>query len=151
MTAAPQARGSFVRDEVQAWLWDYAERELGIQRSALGLELDLASAGVDSLEGVTLVGALERSFGRPIPPTLLWDCRTIGEFLDRLAHLEAAGEAPGDEAPHASRHEFGRYSNPYLSRKVEQLKMDKRFVRGEGCYLFDDGCTITFIRFGSCL
>lgn len=35
-------------------------------------------------------------------------------------------------------HAFTEYVNPYLGKLLTCIKMDKRFVRGEGCYLFDD-------------
>ena len=34
-------------------------------------------------------------------------------------------------------HLFTEYVNPHLGRLLETLNMDKRFVRGEGCYLYD--------------
>nr|PZN73113.1 MAG: aminotransferase III [Bacillota bacterium] len=34
-------------------------------------------------------------------------------------------------------HLFTEYVNPHLGRLLEVLNMDKRFVRGEGCYLYD--------------
>ncbi|MDD2421409.1 MAG: aminotransferase class III-fold pyridoxal phosphate-dependent enzyme, partial [Heliobacteriaceae bacterium] len=34
-------------------------------------------------------------------------------------------------------HPFQQYINPHLGRLLNRLKLDKRFVRGEGCYLFD--------------
>lgn len=34
-------------------------------------------------------------------------------------------------------HLFTEYVNPYLGRLLESINMDKRFVRGEGCYLYD--------------
>lgn len=34
-------------------------------------------------------------------------------------------------------HPFTQFVNPYLGRKLTQLSMDKSFVRGEGCYLYD--------------
>lgn len=35
-------------------------------------------------------------------------------------------------------HPFKEYVNPYLGQLLEQIKLDKKFVRGEGCYLYDD-------------
>lgn len=35
-------------------------------------------------------------------------------------------------------HLFAEYVNPFLGKLLASIKMDKRFVRGEGCYLFDD-------------
>ncbi|MFZ5814290.1 MAG: aminotransferase class III-fold pyridoxal phosphate-dependent enzyme [Bacillota bacterium] len=34
-------------------------------------------------------------------------------------------------------HPFIEYVNPHLGRLLESINMDKRFVRGEGCYLYD--------------
>ncbi len=34
-------------------------------------------------------------------------------------------------------HPFPAYLNPHLGRVLSQLKMDQSFVRGEGCYLYD--------------
>ncbi|MFZ5825209.1 MAG: aminotransferase class III-fold pyridoxal phosphate-dependent enzyme, partial [Bacillota bacterium] len=34
-------------------------------------------------------------------------------------------------------HSFTAYLNPHLGRLLESINMDKRFVRGEGCYLYD--------------
>lgn len=34
-------------------------------------------------------------------------------------------------------HLFTEYVNPHLGRLLEAVNMDKRFVRGEGCYLYD--------------
>src|SRR5690554_5006259 len=33
---------------------------------------------------------------------------------------------------------FSQFVNPYLGKLLNRLEMDKRFVRGEGCYLWDD-------------
>ncbi|MDB4896179.1 MAG: putative class-III aminotransferase, partial [Firmicutes bacterium] len=35
-------------------------------------------------------------------------------------------------------HPFKEYVNPYLGNLLEQINMDKRFIRGEGCYLYDE-------------
>ncbi len=36
-------------------------------------------------------------------------------------------------------HAFSEYVNPHLGKLLGQINMDKRFVRGEGCYLYDAG------------
>jgi acetylornithine/succinyldiaminopimelate/putrescine aminotransferase/acyl-CoA synthetase (AMP-forming)/AMP-acid ligase II/predicted amino acid dehydrogenase/acyl carrier protein len=46
----------------------------------------------------------------------------------------ANGGPPGAESASAA---FRRAVNPELGRVLQQMKMDKTFVRGEGCYLFD--------------
>lgn len=35
-------------------------------------------------------------------------------------------------------HYYKEYVNPYLGQLLENLKMDKSFVKGEGCYLYDE-------------
>jgi len=44
-------------------------------------------------------------------------------------------------------HPFNEYVNPYLGKLLTSIKMDKQFVRGEGCYLFD----ITGNRYLDCI
>jgi acetylornithine/succinyldiaminopimelate/putrescine aminotransferase/acyl carrier protein len=128
------------RDEIRSWVVAYAERELGVERGSVRGELDLAAAGVDSLEAVTLVAALEGWLGKSLPPTLLWDCRTLESFLDDVANVTDGAAVAGErgEPGVKAKHDFTRYVNPYLGRKIEQLKIDKRFVRGDGCHLYDD-------------
>ncbi|MDW7738667.1 MAG: aminotransferase class III-fold pyridoxal phosphate-dependent enzyme [Bacillota bacterium] len=33
---------------------------------------------------------------------------------------------------------FTQYVNPYLGEMLENIKLDQKYVRGEGCYLYDD-------------
>ena len=35
-------------------------------------------------------------------------------------------------------HPFTEYLNPYLGELLHNVALDKTFVRGEGCYLYDD-------------
>lgn len=35
-------------------------------------------------------------------------------------------------------HPFSEFVNPHLGKLLEAIKLNKRFVRGEGCYLYDD-------------
>lgn len=130
---------AFSRDELRTWVLSYAEREFGVTLPEGSTTLDWTSAGVDSVEAVALVGALERHLQRDLPSTLLWDSRTLDGFLDRLLEELKRGEvAHARETVPETKHAFGRYVNPHLERKIEQLKIDKRFVRGEGCFLYDD-------------
>jgi acetylornithine/succinyldiaminopimelate/putrescine aminotransferase/predicted amino acid dehydrogenase len=52
------------------------------------------------------------------------------EVLHRMLSA-VASEADG-------RHLYGVYGNPYLVSLLEAVRMDKRFVRGDGAYLYDD-------------
>jgi acetylornithine/succinyldiaminopimelate/putrescine aminotransferase/predicted amino acid dehydrogenase len=42
-----------------------------------------------------------------------------------------------DAAELAASHPFVRYVNPYLGSWLSRLNLDKQFVRGEGCWLYD--------------
>ena len=40
-------------------------------------------------------------------------------------------------APAAEPHPYARHVNPFLADLLGRLRLDKRFVRGQGCYLYD--------------
>lgn len=46
----------------------------------------------------------------------------------------AATLVPASAEPHL----YARHVNPFLADLLGRLKLDKRFVRGQGCYLYDD-------------
>src|SRR5207249_4061092 len=54
--------------------------------------------------------------------------------------LLAVGSVPGDSGASeaADVHSYARHVNPHLSDLLAKLRLDKRFVRGEGCVLFDE-------------
>jgi acetylornithine/succinyldiaminopimelate/putrescine aminotransferase/predicted amino acid dehydrogenase len=37
-----------------------------------------------------------------------------------------------------SMNKFTRYVNPHLGEMLESIKLDQKYIKGEGCYLFDD-------------
>ncbi len=47
---------------------------------------------------------------------------------------EAIGLIPAAAEPHP----YARHVNPFLADLLGRLRLDKRFVRGRGCYLYDD-------------
>src|SRR5689334_9176452 len=51
--------------------------------------------------------------------------------------LDGAAEARPRSAAPADRHPFEGYVNPSLGAVLRGLKLDKRYVRGEGCWLED--------------
>lgn len=107
------------------------------------LDVDIASIGVDSLEAVQLVCDLERELAHGLPETLLWDSATIGDFVQGvIRHIGTAAKCKDSAGSSAVkdisfRHRYGQYINPYLGRKLEQIKLDKTFVKGQGCYIYD--------------
>ena len=54
-----------------------------------------------------------------------------------LASIARHSPSSVDDLPTHS-HPYGRYVAPYMSFLYSQLGLDKRFVRGEGCYLLDE-------------
>jgi acetylornithine/succinyldiaminopimelate/putrescine aminotransferase/predicted amino acid dehydrogenase len=46
--------------------------------------------------------------------------------------------AVSDSADSDGVHPYARFVNPYLADLLARLRLDKRFVRGEGCELYDD-------------
>jgi len=51
-------------------------------------------------------------------------------------------------------HPFTEYLNPYLGELLHNVALDKTFVRGEGCYLYDDhgnGYLDCIAAYGRCL
>src|SRR4030088_1906143 len=59
--------------------------------------------------------------------------------LNRTVPLANASVHPGPGPEGATDvHPYARYVNPHLADLLAKLRLDKRFVRGEGCELFDD-------------
>src|SRR3954468_12986195 len=48
----------------------------------------------------------------------------------------APPETPADER--VASHPYARHVNPYLADLLSKLRLDKCYVRGEGCELYDD-------------
>ncbi|MFO0724751.1 MAG: aminotransferase class III-fold pyridoxal phosphate-dependent enzyme [Myxococcota bacterium] len=74
---------------------------LEIDAEHLDTETDLAEYGVDSIMAAQLLRALEEKLGRSIPPSLLFEARTISALAARLggAQSEASAAAPEPPAP----------------------------------------------------
>src|SRR2546426_2576853 len=64
------------------------------------------------------------------------------QLLERILSQQSKQAGPSDNVrrqvpPVLGEHAFAEYVNPYLAKVLRGLKLDKRFVRGEGCWLFD--------------
>jgi acetylornithine/succinyldiaminopimelate/putrescine aminotransferase/predicted amino acid dehydrogenase len=57
--------------------------------------------------------------------------------LPVMAVSERPRATAADPVELAAGHPYVRYVNPYLSSWLARLNLDKQFVRGEGCYLYD--------------
>jgi acetylornithine/succinyldiaminopimelate/putrescine aminotransferase/predicted amino acid dehydrogenase len=64
-------------------------------------------------------------------------------LLEQLLSNRATESGPSPQRaeppspPPAKSHPFAEYVNPHLAALLHAFKLDKRFVRGEGCWLYD--------------
>lgn len=130
--------GAGHRGTFRAWLRERVARELGVDPEGAALDAAIENLGIESVELVGLICELEERSGRRIPLELLGGQVTI----DALARYAETGEVlEADPAISGARsdsaHPFIRHVNPSLGRRMEAVGLAKRFVRGEGCYLYD--------------
>lgn len=91
--------------------------------------VSLAELGIDSVQAVGLLCALEQWLGCSLPVDLLSQVQDLQGLVQKLVDMQSTGEG--------SEHPYCQFINPYLAEKLRQLKIDRTFVRGEGCYLYD--------------
>ncbi|HEY5706678.1 MAG TPA: aminotransferase class III-fold pyridoxal phosphate-dependent enzyme [Terrimicrobiaceae bacterium] len=115
-------------EEVNVWLRHYFAHSFGVSVDCS--EMSLAELGIDSIESAGLLLALENWLSRPIPSTFICGVPTIATLTENIMRLQSKS----DEQTHP----YEEFVNPYLARKLKQLKVDRSFVRAEGCYLYDD-------------
>ncbi len=133
--------------EIQGRIIDHLVEELGLSLSSLGPDTHLFDLGVDSIEAAGMAESLEGWLGRPVASTVLWEQPTIGALA---RHLTGDGLRPTPRpvptttargargVPSDAAHPFERVINPPLGRLLEQLGLDRRFVRGQGTMLYDE-------------
>jgi acetylornithine/succinyldiaminopimelate/putrescine aminotransferase/acyl carrier protein len=123
--------------EISDWVRAYLAAVVGLDREAIDASTSLASIGLDSVEAVVLLSDLELWLGRALDAPSLARFSTLGELVTYLANDRQAPRAVEDTAGEDARHAFERWVNPALGRRLRSLRMDKRFVRGEGSWLYD--------------
>lgn len=126
--------------DISSWLAQYLRRRHRIQWN--GECKALADFGIDSLASADLLCALDEELGLNVPNDFLVMCVDTDQLLRAIEDLrrDDAGAANGEGG-------YREFVNPYIARKLEQLKMDRTFTRAEGCHLYDaDGeCYIDFM------
>jgi acetylornithine/succinyldiaminopimelate/putrescine aminotransferase/acyl-CoA synthetase (AMP-forming)/AMP-acid ligase II/predicted amino acid dehydrogenase/acyl carrier protein len=128
--------------ELEQWLIKYVSHGFGLPTMNIERTSRLTDLGLDSVEAALLAGELETFLNRPISATLAWEFPTI-ELMAR--HLAGAPVSMGRPHPHtrelapseARQHPYTEYVNPHLGKLLERFKLDKSFVRGSGCDLYD--------------
>jgi len=117
--------------EITAWLMEYTRSNFQSQWD--GANTSLADLGIDSLTGVDLICALERRFAVSIPADLLTLISTSDDLVDALATMREHRQ--GDVAEASL---YQSFVNPWLAGKLQQLKIDRSFVRAHGPFLYDE-------------
>jgi len=108
-------------DEIAAWLCAAAIRVLETRAGEITPRSRLDTLEMSSLETAAILSELADWLGRPVKNPRLEPAATIADLAASLV-----GEP------------FAEYVNPFLARQLRRLEADKRFVRGEGCTLWDD-------------
>ncbi len=118
------------RAEISAWLARHVLDQQ--QRVWAGQRTVLADFGIDSLSAVELLCALDRWLGVAVPADLLADVAHTDALIDAIEALQNLPALPTDQMS-----DYARCVNPYLAAKLAQLKIDRRFTRADGAWLFD--------------
>ena len=75
------------RDEIQRTLIDIVKKEKDIPDEKLSPETPLADAGIDSLDALTILFAIEEEFHISIPDDKARAMKTFGDMVNVVADL----------------------------------------------------------------
>lgn len=129
--------------EIVDWLKNYLLTNLNVQW--LGQSATLTELGLDSISLSELLVSLEKWLGISIPTEISFQASDIYGLIANLEHLYQASH-DGHINSSVGKRDYKSYINPHLATKLEQLKMDRTFVRALGSYLFDE-CGRSYIDF----
>ncbi len=106
-----------------------------LDEPTLSVDLDapLAHLGLDSVQVMELKAELEGLVGRAVPLATLRDARSLRELVHALDRREAPPPAPVETGD-----PWAEHVNPFVAAQLRALKLDLRYVRGEGCYVEDE-------------
>jgi acyl carrier protein len=86
-------------DSLKSWLIGWLAEEFESDRGQIESSQTFLSIGLDSVQGMSMIGDLEAQLRRRLRPTLTWDYPTIDALAEHLAHRPDVG---GVAAPAAS-------------------------------------------------
>lgn len=72
-------------DSLRSWLVAWLAEALGMDRRQIQPGRAFPNYGLDSLLAMLMVGDLEATFGRRLPPTLAWDYPSVDAMAAHLA------------------------------------------------------------------
>ena len=75
------------RDEIQKTLIEIVRKEKDIPDEKLSPETPLADAGIDSLDALTILFAIEETFHISIPDDKARAMKTFGDMVDTVVEL----------------------------------------------------------------
>jgi acyl carrier protein len=84
--------GLMERSEIAETLVALVKKEKDIADDNLSPETVLADAGIDSLDSLTILFAIEEHFKISIPDTRAREIKTFGDMIDAVAELLPAGQ-----------------------------------------------------------
>ncbi len=96
---------------------------------------DLYALGIDSVEALSLVAEIEEVFDCSLDENDLWDLETVGDLVAMVTG-NRAGASQDSAIACAGEHDFARYVNPHLARRMSRLFMDHAFDRAQGASLY---------------
>ncbi len=73
------------RDEIEQALIEIVGREKKLDTAALKRDTLLADAGIDSLDALTILFAVEEKFSISIPDSTARAIKTVGDLVDAVA------------------------------------------------------------------
>lgn len=130
--------------EIKDWLKSYLLTNLNVNWSGQGATL--MELGLDSIALSELLVSLEKLLSISIPAEIGFQVSDIHSLIADLERLYQVSHSDPIDPAGGKERNYKSYVNPYLATKLEQLKIDRTFVRAQGAYLFDE-CGRSYIDF----
>jgi acetylornithine/succinyldiaminopimelate/putrescine aminotransferase/acyl-CoA synthetase (AMP-forming)/AMP-acid ligase II/predicted amino acid dehydrogenase len=127
--------GTAGREAFETAVLERVRRAVGERAEAIDVEEPLTRLGLGSLELAEVKASIEDDLGVSVPLSRLLQGWSIRDLARSLAGEDGFAAAPAASAPAAKPYE--RFVNPAIGALLRQLRMDKSYVRGEGCWLED--------------
>jgi acyl carrier protein len=70
--------------EVQDWIVRRLAQTLSVPPEQIDIHEPIPNYGLESIEAMSLTSELCDRLGRPLSPTLWWDCPTIAQLVEHL-------------------------------------------------------------------
>jgi acetylornithine/succinyldiaminopimelate/putrescine aminotransferase/predicted amino acid dehydrogenase len=136
---SPELRDGDSRDvataaPLETLVLERVRRAVGERADAIDVEEPLTRLGLGSLELAEIKASIEDELGLSVPLSGLlqgWSIRDLVRGLGDGDGLPRVSSVPGAEKA------YERVVNPAIGGLLRQLRMDKSYVRGEGCWLED--------------